>query len=58
MDFFFFYFYFLNKDILVTNKEKLLKFSGIILYVCFEGSMSQIYYLGPSFDFMLCRKKY
>ena len=50
--------YFLNKDISVTNREKLLKISEVILKVCFEGSVSQICYLGPSFYFMLCRKKY
>ena len=26
--------------------------------IIFEGSMSQFVYLGPSFYFMLCRKKY
>ena len=39
--------YFFNKDISVTNKGKLLKMSGIALQVGFEGSMSQILYLGP-----------
>ena len=53
----FFHFYFLNKNISVTNQNELLNFSGILLKVAFEGSVSQIFYLGPSFNFMLCRKK-
>ena len=51
-----FHFHFLNKDISVTNKEKLMKFSRDVLHVMSEGNMSQIFYLGPSFHFMLCRK--
>ena len=52
----FFYFYFLNKNISVTNLEKLLRISEIVLEVCFEGGVSQILNLCPSFNFMLCRK--
>ena len=52
-----FHLHFLNKDSSVTNTDKCLKFSGIVLCVCLKGSLSQIFYLGPSFYFMLCRKK-
>ena len=48
-----FHFYFFNKDISVTNK--VMNFSGNV-HVVSEGSVSQIFDLGPSFDFMLCRK--
>ena len=57
MEMYFFHFYFLNKDISVTNQDKLLKFSGILLEVPLEGSVSQILYLGSSCNSMLCRKK-
>ena len=56
-----FHIYFLNEDISVTNKEKVMKFSGDVLHVVSEGSVSQIFYLGPSLHFILCRnflKKY
>ena len=52
------HYYFLNKDISVTDKENSLEFSRVVLEVSLEGSMSQIFYLGPSFYFMLCRTKY
>ena len=32
----------LNKDISVTIKNKLLRFSGILFQVCIEGKVSQI----------------
>ena len=34
-----------------------MEFSEIPLHIYFEGSVSQNFYLGPSFYFMLCRKK-
>ena len=34
-----------------------MKFSEVALHICFEGSMSQNFYFGPSFYFMSCRKK-
>ena len=53
-----FHYYFLNKDISVTKQRKIMKFSKVAHHIPFEGSVSQILYLGPSFYFMLCRKKY
>ena len=50
-----FHLHFLNTNI---SKTKSLTFSGTVLHVGFEGSLSQIFYLGPSFYLMLCRKKY
>ena len=35
-----------------------MKFSEVVLHNPFEGSLSQNFYLGPSFYFMWCRKKY
>ena len=35
-----------------------MKFSEVALHICFEGSVSQNLYLGPSFYFVLCGKKY
>ena len=40
-----------------SKQDKLLKSSGFFLQVRFEGSVSQIFYLGPRFYFMLCRDK-
>ena len=37
-----FHFYFLNKDILVTKMENIMKFLGGFLHVPSEGSVSQI----------------
>ena len=48
----FLHFYFLNMDISVTIYIMDLEFSVCVLNVCPEGSMSQIFYLGHSFDFM------
>ena len=53
-----FHLHYLNTNISVTNTDKSLTFSGTVLCVGFEGSVSQILYLGPSFYLMLCRKKY
>ena len=50
--------YFLNKDISLTNIVKKMKFSRVVLHALAEGSLSQIFDLGLSFYFMLCRKKY
>ena len=47
-----FHLHFFNKDISVTNKDKGFIFSGIVLQVSFEESLSQISYLGPSFHLM------
>ena len=43
---------FLNKDTSVTKLDITLKFSMIALHIHCEGSVSQIFYLGPSFYFM------
>ena len=47
-----FFLYFLNKDISFNIPYTFLKFGRHILDYLFEGSMSQIFYLGPSFYFM------
>ena len=47
-----FYVIFLDKDISITTKDIAMKFCMTILHICFEGSMSQIFYLGPSFHFI------
>ena len=52
----FFCLIFLDKVISVTNEEIIMNFSGVILHVPFEGSVSQIFYLGPRFYSMLRRK--
>ena len=44
---------FLNKDISVTTLDITMKFSMTALHIHSEGSVSQIFYLGPSFYFML-----
>ena len=44
---------FLNKDISVTTLDITMKFSMTSLHIHSEGSVSQIFYLGPSFYFML-----
>ena len=43
---------FLNKDISVTTLDITMKFSMAALHIHSEGSVSQIFYLGPSFYFM------
>ena len=43
---------FLNKDISVTKLDITMKFSMTALHIHSEGSVSQIFYLGPSFYFM------
>ena len=42
----------MNIDISVTIQDFDLRFSVCVLKVMFEGSMSQIFDLGLSFDFM------
>ena len=48
----FFHFYFLNNDISGNIKVINMEFSVRFLKVGPEGSMSQIFYLGLSFNFM------
>ena len=43
---------FLNKDISIFVADIILKFCMLILHILPEGSVSQIFYLGPSFYFM------
>ena len=47
-----FYVIFLNTDISVTTQDIAMKFCMAILHIHIEGSVSQIFYLGPSFCFM------
>ena len=42
----------LNNDISVTVADIILKFCMLVLHILPEGSVSQIFYLGPSFYFM------
>ena len=51
-----FYDIFFNTDISITNKDIAMKFCMAILHINCEGSVSQIFYLGPSSYFMLSRK--
>ena len=43
---------FFNKDISATTLDITMKFSMTALHIHFEGSVSQNFYLGPSFYFM------
>ena len=43
---------FLNKDIFIIVADIILKFCLSVLHMLPEGSVSQIFYLGPSFYFM------
>ena len=47
-----FYVIFFNKDISVTTIDISMKFSMKAPHTHSEGSVSQIFYLGPSFYFM------
>ena len=47
-----FYFYFLNIDNSVIIQYFELKLSQCVLNIPFEGCVSQIFYLDPSFYFM------
>ena len=48
----FFMLFFSNKDISIIVADIILKFCMLVLYILLEGSVSQIFYLGPSFYFM------
>ena len=48
----FFHFYFLNMDILLTNKLPIITFYTDIENTHMEGTVSQISYLGLSFNFI------
>ena len=43
---------FLNKDISIIIADIILKFCMAVLHVLPEGSVSQIFYLGPRFYFI------
>ena len=48
-----FHYIFLNKDISITDKDNDMKFCMVLLYTYSGGRVSQIFYLGLSFYFML-----
>ena len=52
----FFAIIFLNMDNSVNIKTRLVKFDVLILDIMMEGTVSQIFFLGPSSYFMLFRK--
>ena len=43
---------FLNNDISIPVLDIVLKFRMLVIYIHPEGSVSQIFYLGPSFYFI------
>ena len=47
---------FLNKDISIIITDIILKLCMSVLHILPEGSMSQIFYLGPRFYFMRLTK--
>ena len=47
-----FHVFFFNKDISVTTLDITMTFSMTALNIHYEGSLSQIFYLGPNFYFM------
>ena len=47
-----FYVIFFNADISVTTQDIARKFCMTLLHIHIEGSVSQIFYLGPSSCFM------
>ena len=51
-----FHIIFLNKDISITIKDNAMKFCKALLHTHSKGSVSQVFYLGLSFYFMLFRK--
>ena len=51
-----FYQHFFNMDISLHNQHKLLRFCLCVLHDHIEGTLSQIFDLGPSFHFMRSRK--
>ena len=52
----FFHIIFLNMDISITILDTAMKSCMTLLYIHSEGSVSQFFYLGLSFYFMLFRK--
>ena len=52
----FFNIFFLNWDISVRNGAKFIKFVILVVGGHTEGTVSQIFHLGPSFHFMKSRK--
>ena len=48
----FFPFIFLNVDISFNIKDRLLRFFVVFIGIIMEGTVSQIFYLGPSFCLM------
>ena len=54
--FLFFSIIFLNVHSSFNIKDTLLKFYVVVLGITLEGTVSQIFYLGPSFCFMYLRK--
>ena len=52
-----FHIYFLNKDTSLTKALIYLKTWIYISEICLEGSVSQNFDLGPSFCFMVCRRR-
>ena len=55
-EFWFFAIIFLNVDNSVNIKTRLFKLCVLILDIIMEGTVSQIFYFGPSSYFMLFRK--
>ena len=53
----FFHIIFLNMDISKTILDNAMKSCMTLLHIHSEGNVSQFYYLGLSFYFMLFRKK-
>ena len=51
-----FHYILLNLNISVNYGGKLMKVAGHVVKVHLEGTVSQIFYLGPSFYFMKSRK--
>ena len=51
-----FFLYFLASDISFDNLFKSIKFQRDVVDVPIEGTVSQFFYLGPSFYFMKSRK--
>ena len=49
----FFHFYFLNMDISLNIYTLVIKFYTGVRNIPIEGSVSQIFYLGPGFYFMI-----
>ena len=47
-----FHVFFLNKHISISYADIILKFCMSVLHILPEGSVSQIFYFGPRFDFI------